>query len=114
MHEVGIIESALGSVLSQARAHGAQRVDRIVLRIGTLAGVDGDALRFAFEVVARGTIAAEAELEIRDVAARANCTSCAAEFDVEGGPIFVCPRCGRLSGEIRQGRELELTRIEMS
>lgn len=114
MHEVGIMESALSIVLSQARSHGAQRVRRIVLRIGALAGVDAQALRFAFDVVTRETIAAEAELEIRDVPARAYCAACAEEFGVEGDAIFSCPRCGRLSGEIRQGREFELSRIEMS
>jgi hydrogenase nickel incorporation protein HypA/HybF len=114
MHEVGIMESALGAVLGQARAHGARRVQRIVLRIGSLAGVDAQALRFAFDVVTRGTVAANAELEIRDVPARAFCAACADEFGVEGDSIFSCPRCGGLSGEIRQGRELELSRIEMS
>lgn len=114
MHEVGIMEAALGAVLNQARAHGARSVQRIVLRIGSLAGVEPEALRFAFDVVTRDTIAAGAELQILDVPARAYCGACAAEFYAEGGAIFSCPRCGRLSGEIRQGRELELTRIEMS
>ena len=36
------------------------------------------------------------------------------DFGVNSGFIFSCPRCGRLSGEVRQGRELELTRIEMT
>lgn len=108
------MESALSAVLSQARAHGAQRVQRIVLRIGALAGVDAQALRFAFDVVTRDTIAAHAELEIRDVPAFAYCGACAEEFGIEGGSIFSCPRCARLSGNIRQGRELELSRIEMS
>jgi hydrogenase nickel incorporation protein HypA/HybF len=114
MHEVGIMEAALEAVLNRARLHNAQRVERIVLRVGSLAGVDVEALRFAFDVVARGTIAAEAKLEIRDVAARAHCAECAEDFGVEGGWIFSCPRCGRFSGEVRQGRELELSRIEMS
>ena len=113
MHEVGIMESALGAVLSQARTHGARHVTRIVLRIGSLAGVDAHALRFAFDVVARDTLAAQAELELNCIPARVWCAACAAEFGVEGGAIFSCPRCGRLSGEIRQGRELEITRIEM-
>jgi hydrogenase nickel incorporation protein HypA/HybF len=113
MHEVGIMESALGAVLSQARAHGARQVQRIVLRVGALAGVDAQALRFAFDVVTRDTMAADAELEIKVVPARAWCSACAEEFGVEGGSIFSCPRCSHLSGEIRQGRELELSRIEM-
>lgn len=114
MHEVGIMTSALDAVLQQARAHGARHVQRIVLRIGALAGVDAGALRFAFEAAVPGTPAAAATLEIQAVPAIARCAACAADFSVANGYIFSCPACGRLSGELRQGRELELTRIEMS
>jgi len=114
MHEVGIMESAIDAVLRQARTHEARQVHRIVLRIGALAGVEPDSLRFAFDVVTSGTPAAGATLEIESVPARAFCAACAEEFGVDAGFIYVCPRCGRLSGEVRQGRELELSRIEMS
>lgn len=114
MHEVGIMASAMDAVLEQARAHGATRVHRIVLRIGALAGVEPESLRFAFDAVTRETIAAEATLEVDAVPARAYCAACADEFAVEGGFVVSCPRCGCLSGDLRRGRELELSRIEMS
>ena len=106
--------SAIDVVLDQARLHGATRVHRIVLRIGALAGVEPESLRLAFAVVTRDTLAADAELEIDGVPARAYCAGCAAEFGVEGGAIMACPRCGQFSGDLRQGRELELRRIEMA
>lgn len=108
------MESALGAALGEARSQGARRVHRIVLRIGALAGVDADALRFAFDAMSPGTLAADAELEICAVPARAWCAACAGEFTIESGIIFSCPRCRRLSGDVREGRELELSRIEMS
>ena len=114
MHEVGIMTSAMDAVLEQARTHGATRVHRIVLRIGALAGVEPESLRFAFEVVTRETIAAEATLDVEAVPARAYCAACAEEFGVDGGYIISCPRCGQFSGDLRQGREMELSRIEMS
>ena len=114
MHEVGLMTSAIDAVLDQARIHGAKRVHRIVLRIGALAGVEPESLRFAFEVVTRDTLAADAELEVDGVPARAYCAACAEEFGVDGGAIMACPRCGQFSGDLRQGRELELSRIEMS
>lgn len=113
MHEVGIMSSALETVLAQARAHQATRVCRIVLRIGVLAGVEVEALRFAFEVVARDTLAAKADLEIESVPARAFCTVCAEAFDAKDRFVLSCPCCGNLSGDLRQGRELELSRIDM-
>ena len=114
MHEVGIIESALARVTEEASAQRAHRVERIVLRIGALAGVEREALRFAFDAVAPQTIAAGATLEIEEVAAAIHCASCDREFTGDGSYIFVCPTCGDLCGDVRRGRELELSRIEMS
>lgn len=112
MHEVGIMESTLDAIRHQAVKHGATRVSRIVLRIGTLAGVDQDALRFAYEALAPCTIAAGAVLEIETVPARAHCAACQTEFGVERGFIFQCPSCGEYSGDIRAGRELGIARLE--
>ena len=114
MHELGIMESAVDAALREARAHQASRIHRMVLRIGTLSGVEPDSLRFAFDVVTEGTAAAGAQLEVESVPARAWCAACAQEFGVESGFIYVCPHCGRLSGEVRQGHEMELSRLEMS
>lgn len=114
MHEVGIIESALATVLDCARAAHAERVHRIRLRIGTLAGVDADALRFAFDAVVAGTPAAGATLDIDVVPASAYCATCRCDFTPASGFIFACPVCSGLSADLRAGRELELSRIEMS
>lgn len=114
MHEVGIIESALEVIRREARAHHATRVTRVVLRIGAISGVDVDALRFGFEACTPGSIAEGAALEIEGVPARAHCRHCAADFTIEGGFIFQCPRCAAFSGDVRSGRELELSRLEFS
>jgi len=106
------MESALSAIRQQAEKHGATRVTRIVLRIGTLSGVDVDALRFAYEALAPYTIAAGAELEIESGAARARCAACGEEFGVGRGFVFECPKCREFSGDIRQGRELDLARLE--
>ena len=114
MHEVGIMASAMDTVLAQARSHGASRVHLIVLRIGALSGVQPEALRFAFDVVAKGTPADGATLEIDMVPARARCPDCDLEFEPDSGFIFTCPKCSRICGELSAGRELELARIEVS
>ncbi len=109
------MESALTVVQRHAAERKARRVDRIVLRIGALSGVEPDALRFAFDVVTRGTVAEGAVLAIEDVPARVYCAACRREFTGEDHSfIFTCPDCHALCGEVRSGRELELSRIEMS
>ena len=114
MHELSLIESTLALVERHAADHDATRVERIVLRVGTLAGVDIESLRFAFEAVAPRTIAAGATLEIETIPALVHCSGCDADFDASGSFIFTCPQCGALSADVRQGRELELSRIEMT
>jgi len=108
------METAIEAVLAQARQHDATQVHRIVLRVGALSGVEPDALRLAFDAAVKGTPAEKADLDLESVGARGRCSDCDLEFDVESDFIFTCPKCGRISGELLQGRELELARIEMS
>jgi hydrogenase nickel incorporation protein HypA/HybF len=113
MHELGIMQSTLEAALRQARAAGASRIHEVRLRVGRLSGVVPEALNFAFETLRAGTLAAEARLEIEAVPATLWCAGCQAEFE---SPEFLCdcPRCGRVSGELRRGRELEFVSMEVS
>jgi hydrogenase nickel incorporation protein HypA/HybF len=114
MHEAGIMESALAIVGREARTHGAARVERVTLRVGAISGAEPEALRFAFEALSPGTIAAGAELVIEIVPARAHCAECNADFTIESGFLFECPKCRAFSGDVRSGRELDLSRLEFS
>ncbi len=98
--------------LAQAGAHGASRITAITLRIGSLAGVDPEALQFAHEVVMAKTIAAGSLLHLEVVLARCFCAPCRAPFTAMDG-VCVCPRCGTISAELLQGRELELASLEL-
>ncbi len=112
MHEYSIMQSALNQALHQARLAGAVRVHEIRLRIGVLSGVVPDALRFAFEVLAPGTSAEGAVLTMEEVPARFWCAKCRQEF-VSANLYAECPDCRTPSGELRAGRELELSSMEV-
>ncbi len=113
MHELSIMESALNLALAQARESGASRVHVLRLRIGALSGVVPDALQFAFEVLTPDTLAEGAELVIENVPARFWCETCRREF--ESADMFAeCPSCSRPSSELRAGREMELTSLEIA
>lgn len=114
MHEVGIIESALAVIRREAANHRATHVERVVMRIGAISGVEPEALRFAFAAVTPGSVAAGAELDLQLVPARAHCRDCGEDFVIDRGFIFQCPRCQALSGDVRSGRELELVRLEFT
>src|SRR4051812_47375440 len=112
MHELAIMDSALGLALAQAQKAGAGSVRIIRLRIGALSGAVPDALRFAFEALVPGSMAEGARLEIEAVPARFWCTVCRREF--ESKDLFSeCPACHRSSAELRAGREMEVTFLEI-
>jgi hydrogenase nickel incorporation protein HypA/HybF len=112
MHELSIMQNALNQALREAGLAGATRVHEIRLRIGVLSGVVPDALRFAFEALVPGTAAHGAVLTIEEVPARFWCAVCHRDF-VSANFFAECPDCGATSGELRAGRELELSSMEV-
>jgi len=113
MHEVSIIQSMLDLAFEQAQNQRATHIHQLNLRIGAIAGVVPEALEFAFSACIAGTIASDAKLEIEWIKARCYCPSCDADFTPLNW-VYVCPRCDRLSDQIRQGRELQLVSLEVS
>ena len=112
MHELSLMESMAELALKEARQRGAEAITAIHLRIGSLAGVEPEALRFAARVVLRGGLADGARFTIQLVPARAWCAPCGALFALEAG-LGLCPRCDAASADLRQGRELELASLEL-
>lgn len=112
MHELSLMHSLCEQVLKESQLQDAERVSCIRLRVGTLAGVDPQALRFAAEVVFAGTCAEAAQLEIEAVPAAFWCRSCCLEFEAADG-ISLCPICGAISAQLLRGRELTLVSLEL-
>lgn len=113
MHEVSIMESTLELAEQSAQQQGATQIHQLTLRVGELSGVIPEALRFAFDVVAQGTMAAAAKLTIESVPAVCHCSACDEDFQPPD-IIYECPHCHGLATELRQGKELELVSLEVS
>ncbi|QKW30657.1 hydrogenase maturation nickel metallochaperone HypA [Streptomyces seoulensis] len=112
MHELSIATAIVERAGELALADGTESVSAVTVRVGELSGVVPDALDFAFEAAREGTALAGARLVVEQVAARAYCDPCAAEFAVGMPPFFWCPRCDHPSQDLRSGRELQIIRIE--
>lgn len=113
MHEVGIMQNAVQMAVEQAKAQNARKIHCLRMRVGQMSGVVPEALEFAFEVVARGTMAEGAKLEVEWVKTAVWCKRCQTEFECEDYSA-ICPICGNWSSDWRRGRELELVSIEIS
>jgi hydrogenase nickel incorporation protein HypA/HybF len=110
---MALCESVLQIVEQQARAGDCARVLAVRLEIGALACVEPEAMRFNFEVIARGTVAEGAALEISRVPARAWCSGCSREVPVER--MFApCPECGAELWGATGGDEMRVKELEVT
>ena len=107
------MQNVLDIALENAGRHNATRIHMIRLTIGALSGVVPDALEFAFEAVTHGSIAEGARLELNLVPAVCYCSKCMMEYQPDEFS-FECPQCHGFSTELRRGRELELSQLEVS
>ena len=123
MHELSISQAIVDTAVRHA---SGRRVTLVSLRLGTLRQVVPESLSFYFEIVARETLCAGAELEHELVTALLRCPDCGREWDPAPPPLatheaaagipelpgFRCPACGT-PGEVVAGGELEVESIEV-
>ena len=111
MHELSIAENVLEIVERNLAERGFTRLTGVTLRVGLLAAVDEEALRFAFEVLTDEGPHKGAVLEVEKTFPSARC-SCGTSFEVDD-LIYTCPRCGAVQAELTGGDELEVVRMEV-
>lgn len=112
MHEVGIANAVIEAARKETERRPGSRLLRVGLRVGELAAIDNDALRFSFDALTRGTLLEGLGLEIEPSPRRHRCEPCRREFQVVAGE-FACPDCGRTDTLFVSGDELELAYVEV-
>jgi hydrogenase nickel incorporation protein HypA/HybF len=113
MHELSIAMAILEEVGDVAARQRIARVRGVRLRIGELSSVVNDALNFAWELAAEGTVAAGSRLEIERVAVQVRCPTCRDTRSPLAANHLVCSTCGTPAPEIMQGRELLVVGMEV-
>lgn len=112
MHEMSLSESIIGVLETESLRHNFSRVKKVFLEIGPFSGVEVEALRFSFEVVARGTIAENAALEIETPEAQAHCIVCDKRIPVKSR-YDACPHCGGYQLHMTSGEEMKIKELEV-
>jgi hydrogenase nickel incorporation protein HypA/HybF len=112
MHELSIALSLIESVEEEAQRHSG-RVQAIHLKVGRLSGVVMEALVSAFEMAREGTTLEDVRLVIDDIPIVIYCPKCQAQQPAVSEQWFCCPVCETPAAEVVQGKELEVTALEM-
>lgn len=106
MHEMSIAEGILDAVSRTALEPG-ETVTEVRVAVGELAGVDVDALLFAWDSVKRGTPADGSRLAVERPPGRAWCMACGKTVEMHRHGD-ACPLCGGYQLIANQGHELKV------
>jgi len=118
-----MMERILKVVLVEARKHSAERVLEVGLMVGELTLLNPDQLHFAFEVLSKGTLAENAQLNIEEVPIRVRCSRCGYEGSIPyKGPedhlgyraaFLKCAVCGCRDLMVISGRECMIKDLKL-
>lgn len=112
MHELSIAYELVNIAEEALKDADVKQVNVVHLKLGLLAGVVKDALHFGYDIAIKDTLLEGSRLEIEDVPVVVFCHECKVERILDTIQIFRCPVCNSPTGDIRQGKELELVSLE--
>lgn len=112
MHEYSIVQSLIDSCEEHARRNSAKKVTKVILKIGTLSGVEPHLLREAFEMFRLGTVCHEADLVLNLQKVKIHCNSCNTDEELDKNE-FICSKCGSFDIKVLDGEEMYLMSLEL-
>ncbi|WP_297773795.1 hydrogenase maturation nickel metallochaperone HypA [uncultured Roseovarius sp.] len=113
MHEMSLCEGMRHVIEDQARQHNVARIKTVRVELGRFAGVEKDALSFAFDIVMRGSPAEGAALVMLDLPGKAMCYDCMQEVQINNR-LDPCPDCGGGKLMPMGGDEMRIKDLEVA
>jgi hydrogenase nickel incorporation protein HypA/HybF len=114
MHELSIAISMIDQIAEESASRGGLDVEVVHMRLGVFAGVDKNALLFAYELACEGTPLQGSRLIIETVPLLVYCPVCQLERTPPSVYQICCPECLAPTPEILTGREMEVASLEIA
>jgi hydrogenase nickel incorporation protein HypA/HybF len=111
MHELSIAMSIVEMAEEEAQSRNVQ-VEAVYLKLGGLSGVVKEALLSCYEMACEGTSLQGSRLIIDEVPIVIFCAKCNAQHPLSSAQLFCCPECGTPSGDVVQGKEIEVVALQ--
>ncbi len=121
MHEFSVTSQIVQNVLAEARKRGARKVTAVHLVVGKLTFLGLEQMRFAYQVLTKGTMLERSKLMITEQEGVVKCSRCGYEggFAYVDDPLYhvpvptlKCPQCGNLV-KITAGKECVIKSVKM-
>jgi len=113
MHELSIALSIVEVAQEECAQRGGVRLRAVHLRVGALAGILADALRFSYLAACAETPLEGSQLLIEEVPLVVACTACGAQQQLAQLYPLRCPACSSDQVDVMQGKELEVFALEI-
>jgi len=110
MHKLSIVMSIVDIAEKEAIKNNVSVFEKIELQIGTLSGIEFDALEFSWLPGTKNSVLEKAELVIDKVQAKGRCMDCDKTFSIDSF-FCQCPECGSYLVEVTQGKELKVKQL---
>ncbi len=110
MHEFSVAQSIIDVALKARKENKVDYIRVVEVEIGQAAGIEIDALNFAWESAIKDSALENTKLAIKQIPVEVSCRSC--HFIYKPDEVFeLCPNCGSVNPEIIKGRELKVVAI---
>jgi hydrogenase nickel incorporation protein HypA/HybF len=110
MHEFSLALNIIDLCEDALKEHHLRNISELVIEIGTLAGVDKEALETALESIKPNSILETSEITFVFKKAIATCAQCNATFEPEDS-FSPCPDCNTYGIKLLAGQELIIKSI---
>jgi len=109
MHEYSIVQSMLD--LCEKHSQGKQ-VDKVVVKIGKMSGIEPHFLKESFDVFKEETICQDATIVMNLIDITIRCKDCKKKATVDSFNFF-CPHCKGGNTKVLTGQEMHIDYIEL-
>lgn len=119
MHEFSVMSEIMDALMTESKKNNVKAVKKVYLEVGDLTFLGHEQLKFAYEVLAEGTVFDGSELVLDTKPALVKCNSCGYEGELSFEdnpeyhlriPDFSCPKCENPS-EVVSGNECIIRRM---
>ena len=112
MHELAVTQSILTICIDEGEKYNVKRIKKLNIKVGELTDLVPSCISYYFKIVAKDTIAEEAEINIEKIKVAITCNKCGYKGEL-GENNYVCPKCKGNNYKIIKGREFYLDTMEV-
>lgn len=112
MHEYSIVQALINSCEEHATKNNATKINKIVVKIGKLSGVEPDLLQIAFDTFKEKTMCENAQMQLNIQPVVIECNECGTQSTLEDLE-YCCKKCESIDVKVLDGEEMLLMQLEL-